>query len=161
MFLEPSNKVERAKEMHFFMMIYLLFLQFFLGCGSSTSDCEVNNVLISSCLSQEYGQCEPPKDNLLILYKPKDTLHPFSHSFCIVCNPDIAPPEYEDWVLEMGAPQGSDNANDVHPCLYVYAYQTDIDNLDACQSLVCEGGAIYNDMVGKNNGNIDVSPILQ
>ena len=147
--------------MYFFMMIHLLFLPVFLGCGSATMDCEHNNVLTSPCSNQEYGQCEPPKDNLQILFTPKNTLHPFSHAFCIVCNPDIAPHEYEDWVLEMGSLQGPDNVNDVHPCLYVYANQTDISSLDECQSLVCEGGATYNDMVGKDNGNIYVSPILQ
>ena len=147
--------------MYFFTMIHLLFLHVFSGCASTRTDCDHNNSSISPCSSQEYGQCEPPKDNLKILFTPKNPLHPFSHSFCIVCNPDITPTEYEDWVLEMGALQGPDNVNDVHPCLYVYAYQTDIGSLGECQSLVCEGGAIYNDMVGKDNGNIDISSILQ
>ena len=147
--------------MYCFVMIYILFLHVFLGCGSVTTDCDYNNVLTSSNSCQEYGQCEPPKDNLQVLFVSKDPLHPFSHAFCIVCNPDIYPHEYENWALNMGAPQGPDNVNDVHPCLYVYANQTDISSLDECQSLVCEGGATYNDMVGKDNGNIDISPIIQ
>lgn len=142
------------------MIIHLLFFQVFLGCGVTTTDCDHNNVLTSHCSNQEYGQCEPPKDNLQVLFTPKSHLHPFSHSFCIVCSPDIASHEYEDWVLEMGAPQGPEDANDVHPCLYVYANQT-ISSLGECMSLVCEGGATYNDMVGKDTGNIDVSTILQ
>jgi hypothetical protein len=143
------------------LMIYLLSLPLFMGCGTSSSDCDQSSVLTSPCYSQEYGQCDAPKEHLNILFKPKDIIHPFSHSFCIVCNPDIAPQEYEAWALDMGAPQGPDNTNDVHPCLYVYSSQIEINSLDECQSIVCDGGATYNDMVGKGNGNIDVSPILQ
>ena len=36
-------------------------------------------------------------------FKPSDPLHPFSHPFCVVCNTELSPDEYESWALEMGA----------------------------------------------------------
>ena len=118
--------------------------------------------LLTACAnSQQYDQCDMPKDSLKILFKPENPAHPFSHSFCVVCNTEIEPEEYEDWALDMGAPEGPSSVDDVHPCLYVYSSGNVINNLEMCQSLVCDGGATYNDMVGKNNSNIDVTPILQ
>ncbi len=113
------------------------------------------------CVQQEYGQCDPPDDNLEVMYKPK-TSSPFSHPFCIVCNTDIEPDDYAAWATDMGAqPPGS--VEDVLPCLYVYTGNhtgPEIETLEECESLVCDGGAQYNDMVGKNNGNFDLDPIL-
>ena len=140
------------------IVFYVLFL---IGCENSSPECDISKGLLSPCYTQEYSQCDTPKDNLNILFKPKDPIHPFGHSFCIVCNPDIGTQEYEDWALEMGAPSGPSNTNDVHPCLYAYASQTNMNSLEECRTLICDGGATYNDMVGKNNENIDVSPILQ
>ena len=58
-------------------------------------------------------------------------------------------------------PQGPSDPSSVHPCLYVYSgNNTDIETLEQCTTLVCEGKAIYNDMVGKENGNFNLDPIL-
>jgi hypothetical protein len=89
----------------------------------------------------------------------------FSHSFCVVCNTQISPDEYEEWANEMGSPQMPDAYDNVHPCFYVYApdsldLEDGIDSLALCESLVCDGGAEYADMVGKGQGNFDVTPLL-
>ena len=94
------------------------------------------------------------------MFKDKLKAHPFSHSFCIICNTEIEPSEYADWAMEMGAPQGPSNTDAVHPCLYVYGNGENTDSLSQCKALACGGNASYNDMVGKNNGNFDLGPIL-
>ncbi len=114
---------------------------------------------------QEYGQCESPNEHLKVMFKPKITGHPFSHSFCIVCNPQLEPEAYGEWALAMGASQAPDNTDGLLPCLYVYdptAPETgiDTDSLERCQSLVCDGEAEYNDMVNEINGNFDLEPLL-
>ena len=116
------------------------------GCGGS---------------SEKHGQCEAPKEDLKILFKPKGELNLFSHSFCIVCNSEIEPDEYGDWALEMGAPEAPTSVENLHPCLYVYGDGRNIATFVECVSVVCEGGAKYNDMVGTNNGNFDVGPLLE
>jgi len=117
--------------------------------------------MLTSCAQEEYSQCESPRSALKTMFKPKNDALVFSHSFCVVCSPSLEEHEYEDWALEMGAPQGPSDPAAVHPCLYVYtANNTDIDSLAQCTSLVCEGGAVYNDMVGKENGNFNLDPIL-
>ena len=120
---------------------------------------------LMGCGTQLYGQCEPPKENLELLFKSKIEGHPFSHSFCIVCNPDIEPDAYGDWALEMGAPQAPDSVDNLHPCLYVYPSaeqrELEIDSLELCEALVCEGSASYNDMVSKENGNVNLDPLLE
>jgi hypothetical protein len=98
------------------------------------------------------------------MFKPKIKGHPFSHSFCIVCNTEIEPSEYHDWAVSMGANE-TNPANPELPCLYVYnlsARETGINtnSLAACKSLVCDGGATYSDMVSPQNGNIDTGPML-
>ena len=116
-------------------------------------------MMVSGCASQELGQCEAPADTLQVLFKAK-TSNPFSHSFCVVCNTELEEADYAAWAEEMG---GSGNVGDVeglHPCLYVYGDGQNVDSLESCQSLVCDGGAIYNDMVSKGQGNVDVTPIL-
>ena len=80
--------------------------------------------------------------------------------FCIVCNPILEESEYEDWAIEMSAPQGPQDPSAVHPCLYAYT-NTDIETMQQCEQLICNDHATYNDMVGKNNGNFDLSPIVQ
>ena len=115
---------------------------------------------LSACSQQLYGQCDPPDDHLKVMFKPKVSTHPFSHSFCIVCNPDLVPSEYADWAMEMGAEEGPSDPNSVHPCLYAYSQSMSVDTIDQCESMICSGEADYNDMVGKGNGNFDLSPIL-
>ena len=116
------------------------------------------------CKTQYYGQCEPPQDELEILFKAKSSANPFSHNFCVVCNTEISPDQYEEWALDMGAPQGPTFVDNVHPCLYVYPDSQEpedaIDSLEMCESIVCGGQAVYNDMVGKDQGNFDVTPLL-
>ena len=117
-----------------------------------------------ACGKQEYSQCEKPNEQLKILFKSKSNTNPFSHSFCIVCNPEIEPSEYTDWAISMGAPQGPVSVEDVHPCLYAYLPTnspfSEIDSLELCESLICNEEATYSDMVGQSNGNIDVTPLL-
>lgn len=116
-------------------------------------------ILSAGCSKQQYGQCEAPDEALKVLFKPKVPAQIFSHSFCVVCNTEIAPSEYADWALEMGASQVPDNPQD--PCLYVYSQgPTDIDSLGQCQSLVCDGGAQYSDMANDGNGNFNLAPLL-
>ena len=118
------------------------------------------------CKTQFYGACEPPEDELKVLFKKKSATNPFSHSFCVVCNPDIDEDDYIEWATGMGAnalePQYLDT---VHPCLYVYLPDEDpadsIDSLEQCEALICDGTADYADMVGKNQGNFDVTPLLR
>jgi len=122
----------------------------------------VLTVLISGCVSQEYGQCPAPDDHLEVLYKAKNPAHPFSHPFCVVCNTEVEEEGYNAWSQEMG---GTGNIADedlstVHPCLYVYSDGAEIKDVAECVSLVCDGGATYADMVGKGQGNFDVKPIL-
>ena len=121
----------------------------------------MSGLLLSGCAREIYGECEPPKEQLQIVYKPLISAHPFSHSYCIVCNPDLAPSEYEDWAISMGAPQGPGSSQSVHPCLYAYAPgQADIDSYELCESLICDEIAEYNDLVGKNNSNVELSPAV-
>ena len=118
-------------------------------------------IMSVGCSQEEYSECASPRNELKIMFKPKYEAHPFSHSFCIVCNPLLEESEYEQWAVDMGAPQGPSNPENVHPCLYVYTgNNTDIDSLAQCESLVCDGNAVYNDMVGKENGNFNLDPIL-
>lgn len=116
---------------------------------------------IFACSGQQiYDGCEAPNDHLEIMFKAK-TASPFSHSFCIVCNPQLEPEGYGAWAIEMGAPQAPENTDELVPCLYVYKPGANIENHNECVSLVCEGGAEYNDMVNdKQNGNFDLEPIL-
>jgi hypothetical protein len=123
------------------ILVVLLFLS--VGCGK-----------------QQYATCQAPDDHLKVMFKAKIKVHPFSHSFCIICNTEIEPSEYADWAVEMGAPQGPSNPDGVHPCLYVYGNGQNTDSLQQCKSLACGGDATYNDMVGKSNGNFNLGPIL-
>lgn len=117
------------------------------------------------CSQQEYGQCDAPNEDLKVLFKPESSTNIFSHSFCVVCNAEITQDEYADWAIAMGAPSGPADVNDVHPCLFVYlpsdAEVEEISSLAQCESLVCEGKGSYNDMVRKDNGNVNVAPLLQ
>ena len=122
--------------------------------------CLLVAVMVSGCASQEYGQCAAPADNLQVLFKAKNTAHPFSHSFCVVCNTELEEADYATWAEEMGGSGDVGDVEGLEPCLYVYGDGQNIDSLEMCQSLVCDGGATYNDMVGKSQGNIDVDPIL-
>ena len=119
-------------------------------------------LLSVGCGKQQYAQCAAPNSDLKVMFKAKIKVHPFSHSFCIVCNTKIEPSEYADWAMEMGAPQGPSNTDTVHPCLYVYTgTQTNgPSSLQECHALACGGNASYNDMVGKSNGNFNLGPIL-
>jgi len=111
----------------------------------------------TACGKQEYGDCDAPRDNLEIVFKDR----PMTHSFCIVCNPDLDPSEYADWAIEMGASEGPDNPDDVFPCLYAYPPEgVEIDSLNQCEALICDGGAEYADMVGMGQGNVDLSTVL-
>ena len=119
----------------------------------------------TGCSQQEYGQCASPDEELKVLFKPKSSTNIFSHAFCVVCNTEITPAEYSDWAIQMGAPQGPSDVDDVHPCLFAYlpddSSASEISSLAQCESLVCEGKASYNDMVRKDNGNVNVSSILE
>ena len=120
-------------------------------------------VISTGCVEQEYASCDAPDDELQIMFKPKNSAHPFSHSFCIVCNPALEPSEYGDWALEMGAPQAPENTDGLLPCLYAYSeipHTNGPDTLEGCKAQICEGRARYNDMVNQDNGNFDLSPIL-
>ncbi len=119
-------------------------------------------ILTVGCAKQQYGECSPPNEELQILFKAKSGLHPFSHSFCIVCNPSLEEGEYMEWAGEMGANMSPDMDT---PCLYVYgSSEIGLDNgyesLAQCQSAVCDGGATYADFVSSRNGNIDLTPII-
>ena len=116
------------------------------------------------CVQQQYGQCEEPNEQLEVLFKARNLAHPFSHSFCMVCNTAIQAPEYGAWALEMGAPEAPGTTDGLEPCLYVYepvSSQAGIDSLDRCVSLVCDGDAQYSDMVSSSNGNFDLDPLLR
>ncbi len=115
---------------------------------------------ITACAQEQYSECPSPRDSLHIMFKPNASSLPNSHSFCIVCDPTITESEYETWAIEMGAPQGPQDSSTVHPCLYVYS-TTEIETMQQCEQLICNDTATYSDMVGKNNGNFDLSPILQ
>lgn len=115
---------------------------------------------LGACDSQEYAQCNAPDDHLEVLYKAKNPVHPFSHPFCLVCNTEIEADEYASWAESMGGSGDISSPEGLHPCLYVYGEGADIPSLEACQALVCDGGAIYNDMVSKTQGNVNVGPIL-
>ena len=109
--------------------------------------------------AQEFGQCEAPDGHLQVMYKSKNPLFTFSNPFCVVCNNAIEPAEYAAWAESMGAT--SVPLDPELPCLYVYPGEPkDIESLEECQSLVCDGSAVYNDMVSDSNGNLDLSPIL-
>jgi hypothetical protein len=115
-----------------------------------------------SCAEQEYSSCEPLQEQLQILFKPQIIGHPFSHSFCVVCNPDLDPEEIQSWATEMGATSTSSQPET--PCLYAYAdreeFPEGFETLAQCASAVCEGGASYNDIVSRDQGNINLDPIL-
>ena len=120
----------------------------------------VTLLLSPGCSKQQYAQCDAPNEDLKVMFKPKITGHPFSHSFCIVCNTEIEPEEYYDWAVSMGG-NVNNPVNPEAPCLYVYSSsEEDTDTLAACKSLVCDGTASYSDMVSPNNGNIDLGPML-
>jgi len=117
------------------------------------------------CAKQKYTQCEAPNDNLKIMFKAKNPAHPFSHSFCIVCNPGISPDEHTAWALEMGTPKAPGDPEEMHPCLYVYPpenqeWEGDNDSMEQCKAWVCSGEATYSDMVSPKNGNIDLNDLV-
>ena len=118
----------------------------------------------AGCSSQQYGECQAPDDHLKVMFKPKSAANPFSHSFCIVCNPDLTPEEHAAWALEMGAPNVPGNAENMLPCLYVYppenAGGNGASSLKQCKSWICDGDASYNDMVSDKNGNFDLEKLL-
>lgn len=118
------------------------------------------SMFIIGCAQEQYSECPSPRETLHIMFKPKASSLLNSHSFCIVCAPTLEESEYEDWAIDMGAPQGPQDPSAVYPCLYAYA-DTDIETMQQCEQLICNDNATYNDMVGKNNGNFDLSPILQ
>ena len=130
------------------MLKYIGILSFFILC--------------TGCIKQEYDECNPPQEDLQVLFKKKSNLQPFSHSFCIVCNPSLSSEEIQSWAIEMGAESISDNPDT--PCLYAYADREEFPNgfetLQHCQRSICEEGAQYNDIVSRENGNIDLDPIL-
>jgi hypothetical protein len=118
--------------------------------------------LTVGCAKQKYGECSPPNEALQILFKAKVGANPFSHSFCIVCNPSLEPEAYMEWAGEMGANMSPDMDT---PCLYVYGSDdlglpNGYESLEQCQAAVCEGGATYADFVSRRNGNIDLEPII-
>ena len=118
------------------------------------------------CTKQQYGQCASPQDELEVLFKAKSMTNVFSHSFCVVCNTEIEPGEYSDWAVSMGAnPLEDEYIDSKHPCLYVYSSdstpESAIDSLEKCESAVCDGEATYADMVGKGQGNFDVTPLFE
>ena len=115
---------------------------------------------ISGCVREQYSECPSPRESRKIMFKPKASSLVNSHSFCIVCDPTLDEDEYESWAVEMGAPQGPDDPSQVHPCLYAYA-NMEVTTIGQCMDLICNDEATYNDMVGKENGNFDLSPILQ
>lgn len=117
-------------------------------------------VCLMGCAQEQYSACTSPRESLHIMFKPRASSLINSHSFCIVCNPSLVESEYESWAIEMGAPQGPQNPLNVHPCLYAYA-TIEIETMVQCEQLICNDDATYNDMVGKSNGNFDLSPILQ
>ena len=117
------------------------------------------------CVKQEYGQCGPPNEDLQILFKAESGSNPFSHSFCIVCNPTLEFDDYQAWASEMGANIGPDIGPDMDtPCLYAYGADDELPNgfesLAQCQAAICEGSATYADFVSRLNGNIDLEPII-
>ena len=112
---------------------------------------------------QEYATCGEPNTNLEVMFKAASSTNPFSHSFCVVCNPGLEKSEYGPWVVEMGAPEAPSSTDGLVPCLYVYPGEPGTpgpETLAACERLVCEGTATYSDMVNEGNGNFDLSPIL-
>ena len=119
-------------------------------------------LLAFGCGKQQYAECPPPDEDLKILFKPANELHPFSHSFCIVCNPSLAPEDYAEWVVSMGAaePEGQPET----PCLYAYsdreASPDGTPTLALCKASICDGEATYNDVVSRRNGNIDLEPLI-
>ena len=118
----------------------------------------------AGCTSQQYGECQAPDDHLKVMFKPKNAANPFSHSFCIVCNPDLSPEEHAAWALDMGAPKEPGDSEDMLPCLYVYAPENAGGNgassLKQCKSWVCDGGATYSDLVSDKNGNFNLEKLL-
>ena len=116
-------------------------------------------VILCGCVQEIYSECPSQRESLKVIFKPKASSVTNSHSFCIVCDPSLAEGEYESWALEMGAPQGPQDPSSVHPCLYAYS-TTEIETMQQCEQLICNHEATYNDMVGKNNGNFDLGPIL-
>ena len=114
------------------------------------------------CVEQEYGECAEPNDELKVLFKEKISINPFSHSFCIVCNPSLESDEIEAWAEDMGASEVSDNPET--PCLFAYAdgdeFPNGFETLAQCQSAICDGGATYSDIVSRQNGNIDLEPLI-
>jgi hypothetical protein len=121
-------------------------------------------VTAMGCSKQKYAECKAPNDHLTVMFKAKNAAHPFSHSFCIVCNTELESEDYAAWAQEMGAAEGPENTEGLLPCLYVYngvTPNTNIDSMVLCKSLVCGGGADYNDMVSESNGNFNLDPIFE
>ena len=119
-------------------------------------------LLAFGCGKQQYAECPPPDEDLKILFKPANALHPFSHSFCIVCNPSLTREEYAEWVVSMGGAEPENQPET--PCLYAYsdreANPEGNQTLEECQASICEGEATYNDVVSRRNGNIDLEPLI-
>ena len=117
---------------------------------------------IIGCVEQEYSACPEPNNQLEILFKEKSNIQPFAHSFCIVCNTDINSEEIQSWAMQMGA--SSVDENPETPCLYAYAnrdlYPDGFETLEQCELAICEGGASYNDIVRRDNGNINLTPLI-
>ena len=114
------------------------------------------------CTKQKYGECPAPESHLKVLFKAKSGLQPFGHSFCVVCNPELDPDEYAQWAAEMGAESAGEMPET--PCLFAYAdadeFPDGFETLEQCQTAICEGGANYNDAVSRDNGNLDLVPLI-
>jgi len=118
----------------------------------------------TACNKQQYGQCAAPNDHLRVMYKSASSLNPFSHAFCILCNPTLEPNDYSTWAREMGATSPPNSPDGFHPCLYVYdptRSEEGIDTLNMCVRLACDGEGDFSDMVSESNGNFDLSSILE
>jgi len=119
-------------------------------------------IIVIGCEKQEYSECAPPQEDLKILFKEKLSIHPFSHSFCIVCNPDLSSEEIGAWAESMGVNSAPENPET--PCLYAYAdreeFPEGFETLEQCQSAICEGNASYHDIVSRRNGNINLDPLI-
>ena len=114
------------------------------------------------CAEQQYGACSAPQDDLQVLFKEKSKFNLFSHSFCIVCNPNLDEEEVVEWMMSMGADAVSEVPET--PCLYAYADRETqpkgFETLAQCQEAICEGGASYHDVVSRENENIDLDPLI-
>ena len=63
----------------------------------------MSGVMLSGCAPEITANVNPQEQLQIVTNKIGG--HPFSHSYCIVCNPDLSPAEYGECLFQWAHPR--------------------------------------------------------